>query len=135
MDGIFARGTQIHKVCENHFLGQNHPIPTDHELQRFIKGFYTFLTIYGNRITGPYYVEQKLACVELGMAGTVDLVCKLDGKLTLIDWKTSSGSSIGGEMLEKYKMQLSAYRRIWNATHDEKIEQAMLVQLSSKKAD
>ena len=51
MRKLYDRGTAIHKVCENHFLGNHIEVPTDSELQKFITGFYTFLGHYGSRIT------------------------------------------------------------------------------------
>ncbi|WP_460909890.1 PD-(D/E)XK nuclease family protein, partial [Staphylococcus aureus] len=35
--------------------------------------------------------EQKLCSPKMKLAGTADLVCELNGKLTILDWKTGSG--------------------------------------------
>jgi|GEM_PF-2803206 len=55
-----------------------------------------------------------------GYAGTVDLVCLLDGRLTVIDWKTSKA------IYDGYKCQVAAYCKAIGA------ERGMIVQLGSK---
>jgi hypothetical protein len=61
-------------------------------------------------------VERSLVDPELGFGGTLDYVCKINGKVWLIDWK--SGNSI----YKGNKIQIAAYQKIWNKTQEVKIE-------------
>ena len=48
--------------------------------------------------------------ITLGYGGTFDLICELDGALTLIDWKT--GKSVAwpdGKVYANHRLQLAAY--------------------------
>lgn len=139
IDKILQRGTAIHKVCENFFLKTNNPIPTDYELQWFITGFYTFVAKFWTNISPTfdwYKIEEKIASKDFGYAGTIDFICKFFGKNTLIDWKTSSSSSLSGEMANNYGMQVVAYAMLWNYLYPKnQIDQCMIVVLTNKKKD
>lgn len=54
----------------------------------------------------PVLIEESLISPALGFAGTIDLLAKVDGRLTLIDFKTST--RIYGD----YYAQLSAYKQL-----------------------
>lgn len=138
MEGYGNRGTIIHKMCENHFLGANEPIPTNPELQKFVKGFQYFTTAFGvilSPVTDKYILEEELSSTDIGIAGRCDMICRLNGKVTLIDFKTSTSSKIGPEMHKKYLLQLAAYTKLWNSKPDQQypIEQAMIVLLTDSK--
>lgn len=49
--------------------------------------------------------ETTVVSEEFGFAGTVDLVCEIDGLIYIIDFKT------GQNIWTEYELQLSAYRR------------------------
>jgi len=51
-------------------------------------------------------VECAVAHVGLWYAGTIDMVCKIDGKLAIVDWKASHRSSVA--------YQLTAYALAWS---------------------
>ena len=58
-------------------------------------------------------------------AGTADLVVRLNNKLWLIDIKTSKS------IHTSYELQLAAYAKAWNETHDEPIEETGILWLKS----
>ena len=55
---------------------------------------------------------KRLFSKHLGLAGTVDCVGIWDGKLSIIDWKTSKKYK-KKEWCENYFMQASAYAIMW----------------------
>ena len=54
----------------------------------------------------PILIEESMISPKLGYAGTIDLLAKVDDKLTLIDFKTSN------RIYEDYFAQLCAYKRL-----------------------
>jgi CRISPR/Cas system-associated exonuclease Cas4 (RecB family) len=72
----------------------------------------------------PVTPEIKLCSPTLQLAGTADLLCRVDGKLTIMDWKTGKG--IYPEMF----LQLAAYALMYEEEFGEKIEQLYIVNAS-----
>ena len=69
-------------------------------------------------------LEEMLSCPKMSKgkllypyAGRLDMVARIDGEVWLLDAKTS----INWKDIN-YMYQLSIYRLLWNATHDEKID-------------
>jgi len=60
--------------------------------------------------------EYHLFSDEHQYAGTTDIICRIDGKIWLIDIKTSNS------IHTSYNLQLAAYAKAWNETHNEPIE-------------
>jgi hypothetical protein len=137
MEWYGARGSVIHLMCENHFAWANEPIPTDPELQKFVKGFHYFYTAYRHLLSpvdSEYLLEGELFSIDLGIAGRYDMICRVAGKITLIDFKTSTNSKISDGNKKKHSLQLSGYIAMWNAKHpDLQIEQAMIVMFTDSK--
>jgi ATP-dependent exoDNAse (exonuclease V) beta subunit len=60
------------------------------------------------RLDNIYHQETTMASDKLEVAGTVDLICEVDGELAIVDFKTSAKEK-PEEWLEDYFVQLSAY--------------------------
>ena len=75
--------------------------------------------------------EQHIFSDEHKYAGTIDLVVRLDGKVWLLDIKTSNS------LHTSYDLQLAAYAKAWNETFDTPIEETGIIWLkaNSRKAD
>jgi hypothetical protein len=70
--------------------------------------------------------ETNLASADLQFGGTIDLVVKLDGKIWIIDIKSSNN------LHETYDMQMAAYAMLWNERHpDQQIEELGILWLKS----
>jgi len=67
--------------------------------------------------------ELQLVSNEYKYGGTIDIVAKLDGKLTIIDLKTSKG------VYPDHKIQIGAYRNLYEETFEQRPE-AFILQLS-----
>ena len=97
-----SRGTRVHSLCENYLSNlEVTPNYLDHELWQGI-------TPLLDRINNIHALETKLYSIHLEVAGTVDCVAEFDGKLSVIDFKTSSRVKSHDDNHDYY-MQCSAY--------------------------
>ena len=73
-----------------------------------------------------YASEIKLASPTYEFAGTIDSVCRLDGKLTIVDFKTSN------QISEEYYLQAAAYQILLNENledGEERPEQRLVLRI------
>ena len=97
-----ARGTRIHSLCESYLRGESaEPDIFDAEMFSSIK----FLL---NDIDNIHALEDPLYSDHLQVAGTVDCIAEFQGKLSVIDFKTSSRPKDRDD-IHNYFMQTSAY--------------------------
>lgn len=98
-----GRGTNVHTLCErylnNDALG---------DIMPDAKEMFISLKPLLNRINNIHYQEQALWSTQLGMAGRVDCIGEFDGKLSVIDFKTSKKLKTE-EQIEDYFWQTAAY--------------------------
>lgn len=75
--------------------------------------------------------EVSLVSEELGFGGTLDAIGKIDGKLLLIDFKTSNGT------YWDHLLQIAAYGRLWNENHapDEHVQGYQLIRFGKEEGD
>jgi len=99
------RGTAVHQIMEDYILDQKpitKPMPvnlaTASDLKRMVDAY----------VGDVKLVEGQLWSHDLEVAGTVDLVAEWDGKMAVIDWKTSRWSK-KREHINSYFMQEAAY--------------------------
>lgn len=98
------RGTNVHSMCEMYLKNDYQPMrymPADVE---------TFNTMrpYLNKINNIHLLEGRLYSDHLQLAGTVDCIAEYEGKLSVIDFKTSLKPK-KREWIDNYFMQESAY--------------------------
>ena len=96
------RGTRIHSLCEDYL--SNKPITPDYHDHEMWKAIQPHL----DRINNIHALEDKLYSDYLEVAGTVDCIGEYDGKLSVIDFKTSSRLKSKDD-IHDYFMQCSAY--------------------------
>lgn len=82
-------GTRLHAMCESYLIGGK---PFDLALKKVMpetlarfKNFKSFL----DTIDLVYVLEEKLLSTKLMIGGTVDCIAEIDGKVWIIDFKTS----------------------------------------------
>jgi genome maintenance exonuclease 1 len=96
------RGTRVHTLCEaylnNEFVEPN---MFDAETFKAIKP-------YLNNIQDIHCLETPLYSDHLEVAGTVDCIAKYNGKMSVIDFKTSKRKKSRDD-IHNYFMQCSAY--------------------------
>jgi hypothetical protein len=93
----------------------------DPDCQPWIDGWRRWAELHQPEIVE---VEQSVASRLFWYAGTFDLLARIDGKLTMIDFKNSA--------LPKDAIQLAAYAQAWEEEHKRKgaIKQLMSVQIA-----
>jgi genome maintenance exonuclease 1 len=98
-----SRGTNVHTLCERYL--NNDPLG---DIMPDAKEMFVSLKPLLNRINNIHYQEAALWSTKLEMAGRVDCIGEFDGKLSVIDFKTSKRvKSITS--IEDYFWQTSAY--------------------------
>ena len=99
------RGTNVHTMCEdllNNKLKFENFLPIDVEL------FKTIEPIISEKINRIYAQERTLYSDYLGVAGRVDCIAEWEGRLSVIDFKTSNKPK-KKEWISNYFQQTSAY--------------------------
>ena len=118
-----SRGTNLHTICENYL--NNDPkyllkvMPDALEMFKSIKPLL-------NRINNIHYQEQALWSVGIGMAGRVDCIGEFDGKLSVIDFKTSKRIKTR-EDIDSYFAQCVAYACMYEELVGQPIEQIVII--------
>ena len=103
-----SRGTDLH-LCLEKYL-QNEDVKSLDEYKRpLIQFMFNFAKPYvDDRLDNIYQQETTMYSDKLCLAGTVDLICEVDGELAIVDFKTSKKQK-PEDWLEDYFVQLSAY--------------------------
>ena len=97
-----ARGTRIHQLCEDYLRGNDvEPDIFDAEMFGSIKEWL-------GDIDNIHALEDPLYSDHLEVAGTVDCIAEFQGKLSIIDFKTSSKAKDRDD-IHNYFMQTAAY--------------------------
>jgi len=99
------RGTHVHSMCEdllNNKLDLKKFLPIDVEM------FKTIELIIIEKIDKIHAQEAALYSDYLGVAGRVDVIAEWEGRLSVIDFKTSSKPK-KKEWISSYFQQTSAY--------------------------
>ena len=97
-----ARGTRIHGLCESFLRNEGcEPDIFDREL-------FEGISPYLQEIENIHALEDPLYSDHLEIAGTVDCIAEFQGKLSIIDFKTSSKIKTR-DNIHGYFMQTSAY--------------------------
>ena len=96
------RGTDVHSLCENYLLNK--------EVKPGLFDVETFDSIKPllNRINNIHCLETQLFSDHLQVAGTVDCIAEFDGRVSVIDFKTSRRIK-NRDDIHGYFMQTSAY--------------------------
>jgi ATP-dependent exoDNAse (exonuclease V) beta subunit len=102
------RGTRVHKICEDYINNDT----TDFQLNMLMPDlkelFFKIRPIIDENLGDVYSQEQALYSHKLRIAGRVDLIGMWNGKLSVIDFKTSTKQK-EEENIQNYFMQCTAY--------------------------
>ena len=103
-----TRGTRLHSVLEVYLQNGDYKSMEEFK-QPLIQYMFNFAKPFiDKRIGKIYQQETAMFSRRLCLAGTVDLICEVDGELSIVDFKTSEREK-PEEWLENYFVQLSAY--------------------------
>lgn len=100
-----VRGNKIHKLCENILKNEKEDTSKLTILEK--STFLNFRPVL-NRINNIHAQEIALYSDHLRMAGRVDCIAEFDGKLSVIDFKTS-GKPKQKKWITNYFAQAAAY--------------------------
>lgn len=112
------KGTEVHFAIENWIKFGIEDIRGDYK--KYFDGFIEWWNLNTPEVLGS---EIKFYHKVLRYGGTADLICKIDGEVTLVDYKTSSNIN---EL--NYGIQLEAYARALES-QEVKIERKEILHL------
>jgi len=117
------RGTSVHSICESYIKNEdgylNGQTPNIIELFKTIEPFL-------ERIDNVHGVELGLYSDHFGVAGRTDLIAEFDGKLSVIDYKTSNRTK-KKEWCESYFAQGSFYAIAYEELTQIPVSQVVIV--------
>lgn len=115
-----TRGTRVHQLCEDYLSNRDIQVDMfDHEMWQ---SFYPLL----DRIDNVHALETPLYSDHLSVAGTVDCIAEFDGRLSVIDFKTSRKPKTA-DMIANYFMQCSAYAVAWEELTKMPVDQLVIL--------
>jgi hypothetical protein len=114
------RGTRIHTLCE-HYISNKQVQPEIFDVEMWNR----FRPLLHN-INNVYAIEQALYSHHLEVAGTVDCIAEYDGKLSVIDFKTSKRIKSRDD-IHDYFMQCSAYAVAFEEMTDIPVPQIVIL--------
>ena len=133
-----TRGTSVHEICEKYV--NNDPaydkfMATDPDTGEqtlttrtpdLIDSFLKIKPILDERLTTVYAQEAPLYSTHLGVAGRVDCVGIFDGKLSIVDYKTSMKPK-KLDWVKNYFMQEAGYAVMWEERTGQPITQLVTI--------
>ena len=102
------RGTKVHKICEDYLNNEISELRLQMIMPDLKELFFKIKPIIDENVGRIYSQEQALYSDEYRIAGRVDLIGDWNGKLAVIDFKTSTKQK-EEENIQNYFMQCTAY--------------------------
>ena len=103
-----TRGTKLHRLFEVYLQNGDYKSLEEYKVPLIQMMFKAAKFYVDTRLDNVYQQETPMFSDKLCLAGTVDLICEVDGELSIVDFKTSAKEK-PEEWLEDYFVQLSAY--------------------------
>ena len=119
-----VRGKSLHKICEAYLLGEH--IDTG-SITLNADLFYQIKSVLDSNVDTVCGIEQQLISHKLQLAGTADLICKYDNKLSIVDFKNSRKEK-KEEHIINYFLQTTAYSMMVEELNPNlKVEQIVII--------
>ena len=107
-----TRGTNVHTMCENYVLGNDIDTSMPHNMMMFNQ----IKKVLDEKVDMIRATECTLFSDHLKLAGSCDLIADYDGRLSIIDYKTSAKLK-RKDWIEGYFLQASLYSyMLWEMT-------------------
>jgi ATP-dependent exoDNAse (exonuclease V) beta subunit len=116
------QGTKAHILIEEYIQGHELPESMPNEMELYLG----FKKIADAHIDNIRSIEGQMMSDYLRVAGTVDLIAEYDGKLSVIDWKTSAKQK-KHEWVHGYFMQEAAYAVMFEENTQVPIQQLVTI--------
>lgn len=117
------RGTAVHLMIER-FLDNESNVTRDQKIEHVTE--FNTLRLHLKNIDNILTQETPLWSDLLRCAGRVDCVGEWQGKLSIIDFKTSTNNKTA-EMIDSYWMQTTAYAIMFQERYGIQIDQAVII--------
>ena len=125
-----SRGTAVHKMCEDYLNNQHLEWPDEfdkHKSKNFLAWcLFTQMRDTLSNINNIKCLETSLYSDTMGIAGQVDCIAEYKGKLSVIDFKTSSKER-QDSYNENYYIQTCAYSYMFEERTGQKAEQCVIL--------
>ena len=119
-----SRGTRIHSMCESYV--DNIPLIKKEYSYQDLEMFNQIKKVLDEHVDNVHMQEERLYSDYLELAGTVDLIAEYDGKLSVIDFKTSTKLK-EVDYIKGYLMQASAYAIMYEERTGTPINQTVII--------
>ena len=118
-----ARGTDFHEAVEVYM--RNKEINWD-EFRPATQFMFHHAKPYLDKINNVHAIERTLYSEYLGLAGRVDCIAEFAGKVSVIDFKTSTKAKSPSK-IKNYFMQEAAYAVMWEERTGQPITQLVTI--------
>jgi len=111
-DAAGKRGSSVHQLTEDYDKGIECTLLDEYGKPKYSLEEWAMFERYVEftAMHNPEHIliEQAFVSGNLGFAGTIDRICKIDGKVYVLDLKTSNG------IYNSYWLQLAAYKELYH---------------------
>jgi genome maintenance exonuclease 1 len=118
-----SRGTNMHTLCEYYLNNEPKPPGT---VMPDAKEMFISIKPHLNKINNIHYQEVGLWSAQLGLAGRVDCIGEYEGKLSVIDFKTSKKIKKREDILD-YFWQCTAYALMYEELVGQPIDELVII--------
>lgn len=119
------RGTALHTICEKYLLNEMSDMKMQTMMPNIKELFLQLRPELDSNIGDIYSLEQALYSDRLRVAGRVDCIAQWGGKISVIDYKTSTKLKFEENILN-YFMQCSAYAEMFGEITGKPIDQLVV---------
>lgn len=119
-------GTKMHDAYEQLLKGASLSLISEYKTRKEKKHLASFAQWFEDYKPTDLEPEAVVASLKYKYAGTLDLVCKINGRLTLIDFKTGSG------IYYAHHLQVLAYKKAWEEMYHKRIKDLYILRTGTK---
>jgi genome maintenance exonuclease 1 len=121
-----SRGTAVHKMLEDFIDNVSLEDIIKGQMPDAVQMFFNIQPILLQSIQKVFMQECALFSHEYRLAGRVDMVCQINNKLTVLDFKTSRKTK-KREWIEDYFLQCATYSYMIEEMYGERVEQNIIL--------
>ena len=119
-----TRGSKLHNIVESYLLNEpQNDLVGEHGI--LAAGLFNLMRPALDKIDKIRALEQTLYSKNLSVAGRTDCIADFDGRLSTIDFKTTS--KIRDETNENHLLQATFYATAWEEQTGERIKQIVII--------
>jgi len=125
--GAKTIGQLTHEWIETHLRSRLYatlepPLPVNEQVRKAIEAASAWIAEHFR----PFSMEHRLYSREHDYAGTLDVVGEVDGRLAVVDWKTSKA------IYDEMPLQAAAYAQAWAEMNDERVPDRWVIRLDKE---